>query len=258
MAAGQQPPSSRRRHQLSACPRGDRTGPSRRRQPRAIPICWAMSAASQGAYSSTSERTCSPPRAADLAVGHRWRCRDIRLSRAISRALDDRHAFDSLRMPLYHHPISIRSITCCLVPRRALLLGLAILFSFAVTPIASGGSGGRTLIYTYDGFLAKPSTLEYGGADFGLPGVSYTASALQWRGWGRTSSRAAGRLKVCPNMAPCRRFRVNVVASGLVVRGEGTPDNNYTYVSFTRQGRNRPYVKLCVYAEACELGPTGR
>jgi len=29
----------------------------------------------------------------------------------------------------------------------------------------------------------------------------------------------------------------------------------YSYVSFTRIGRSRPLVKICVYAEACRLGP---
>jgi len=141
------------------------------------------------------------------------------------------------------------------VKRLAVLAAFALLFSLAAVPTVDAEAGGRTLITSKAGSRSKPSTLYYGGADFRLPGVSYVAKGLHWRGWGRSRARAAGRLRVCPNMAPCRRFRVKVVASGLARRAEGTPDNIYSYVSFTHRGRNRPLLKLCLYAEACRIGP---
>ena len=46
-----------------------------------------------------------------------------------------------------------------------------------------------------------------------------------------------------------------VAASGLIRRAQGTDNNIYAYVSFTRRGRSRPLLKLCVYGEACRVGP---
>ncbi len=116
----------------------------------------------------------------------------------------------------------------------------------------------RTLILTSSGAYSKPSTLSYGGADWGLPGVRYFASNLSWRNWGGGIARTAGRFRVCPNMGTCERFSVRIATSGFSPRAEGTPDNLYSYVSFTRVGRSRPFLKLCVYAEACRLGPIHR
>ena len=94
----------------------------------------------------------------------------------------------------------------------------------------------------------------YGGYPYVL-GVTYQATRLRWRGWGGAIARSNGRLKVCPNMASCKRHRVKVVASGLVRNAEGTGRRLYSYVSFTRVGSRRALLKLCLYAEACRLGP---
>ncbi len=134
-----------------------------------------------------------------------------------------------------------------------MLASLAVLCDgLAAGPVSV--AAGKTLVGTSKGSVSKPSTLYYAGADFRLPGLSYTAVGLRWRDWGRRVARATGRLRVCASMAPCRRYRVKVVAGGLVRRAEGTPTNVYSRVSFTPRSRRRPLVKLCVYAEACRLG----
>jgi hypothetical protein len=143
------------------------------------------------------------------------------------------------------------------VKRLAVLAALALLFSVAVVPTVDAEPRGKTLISSKIGSRAKPSTLYYGGADFRLPGINYVAKGLRWRGWGRGRARARGQIRVCPNMRSCRRFPVKVLASGLARRAEGTSNNVYSYVRFTRRGRSRPLLKLCVYAEACRIGPVG-
>lgn len=104
------------------------------------------------------------------------------------------------------------------------------------------------------GSRSKPSSLGYTGDPF-VVGVTYTATGLRWRDWGTAVARARGRLKVCPNMSACRRYRIKVAVSGLVKNAEGTGSRLYSYVSFTPIGRSRPLVKICLYAEACKLGP---
>jgi len=144
-----------------------------------------------------------------------------------------------------------------MIGNRAALAALAMFVVAALALSAAGHAAiPRTEIFSQDpaGSRSKPSALFYGGYPFVL-GVTYTATGLRWQSWGRAVARSNGRLRVCPNMGTCRRYSIKVAASGLVKNAEGTGKRLYSYVSFTRPGRSRPLVKLCIYAEACRPGP---
>jgi hypothetical protein len=139
--------------------------------------------------------------------------------------------------------------------KRAAWLAAFAVCAMLAASAADSGAAGKTVIYASKGGGSRPAMLLYAGADWRLPGVGYQATGLRWRDWGRSTARATGRLETCPNMAPCSRYRVKVVASRLARRAEGTTTNVYARLSFTRIGRTRALLKLCTYAEACRLGP---
>ena len=159
---------------------------------------------------------------------------------------------------VYSAWMATRSATALSTARAlaAIAMSTALLMAMLVASPTGAKTAGETTIFAQhpDGPRSKPSSLFYVGYPFVL-GVTYAATGLRWRNWGEAVARSSGRLKVCPNMSTCRRYRIKVAVSGLVKNAEGTGLRLYSYVSFTRIGRSRPLVKICVYGEACRLGP---
>lgn len=65
-----------------------------------------------------------------------------------------------------------------------------------------------------DRYRVKPARFGYGGRSPDTNfGANFTFKKVSWKGWGRPTARGRGMVRVCPNMAPCVRRRVRLVAS---------------------------------------------